>query len=235
MKARDVQLEQLDGLSPGDPAAIRSRGDLRRLNRIMGNPGILARALLRQSAATPACPVRLRLLDLGSGDGTALLHVAKILGPAGVTAEATLLDRLDLVTPETHRAFTALGWNVKVVAADAGPWLGGLQAPHDVVVANLFLHHFPDRALADLLRAAASVSRLFIACEPRRSAAALATSRLVGLIGCNGVTRHDAVASVRAGFVGSELTALWPSVPKWALYEDSAGLFSHRFIARRND
>jgi SAM-dependent methyltransferase len=234
MKARDVQSEQLDELSPADPAAVRSRGDLRRLNRIMGNPGILAHALLRQSLATPACPVRLRLLDLGSGDGTALLQIARILGPAGVTAEATLLDRMDLVTPETRRAFAALGWAVKVVAADADPWLGGLKDTLDVVVANLFLHHFPDRALAELLRDAAAVTRLFIACEPRRSATALAASRLVGLIGCNGVTRHDAVASVRAGFAGSELSALWPSATNWELHEDTAGLFSHRFIAQRH-
>jgi hypothetical protein len=78
------------------------------------------------------------------------------------------------------------------------------------------------------------VTRLFIACEPRRSAPALAASRLVGLIGCNGVTRHDAVASVRAGFTGSELSALWPAGPGWKLHEGAAGLFSHRFMARRN-
>jgi SAM-dependent methyltransferase len=234
MKTRDVQSEQLDELSPADPAAVRSRGDLRRLNRIMGNPGILAHALLRHSMATPASPVRLRLLDLGSGDGTALLRIARILGPAGLTAEATLLDRLKLVTPETDRAFTALGWTVKVVAADAYPWLMALQDNLDVMVANLFLHHFPDRALADLLQAAAAVTRLFVACEPRRSATALAASRLVGLIGCNGVTRHDAVASVRGGFAGSELSALWPTAPNWELHEDSAGFFSHRFIAQRN-
>jgi len=234
MKARHVQSELLDELAPADPAAVHSRGDLRRLNGIMGNPAILARALLRHSGAAPARPGRLRLLDLGSGDGTALLHVARLLAVGGVTAEATLLDRLNLVTPATRRAFAALGWTVEVVAADAHLWLGETRTAVDVVVANLFLHHFTDGSLAVLLRRAATATGLFIACEPRRSTAGLAASRLVGLIGCNGVTRHDAVASVRAGFTGSELSTLWPAVPGWKLDEGAAGLFSHRFIARRN-
>ena len=56
-------------------------------------------------------------------------------------------------------------------------------------------------------RAAARSSRdaraCFVACEPRRSRARRSLgSRLLGLIGCNDVTRHDAVVSVRAGFRG---------------------------------
>jgi hypothetical protein len=52
------------------------------------------------------------------------------------------------------------------------------------------------------------------------------------LIGCNAVTRHDAAASVRAGFAGRELSALWPARPGWRLREGRAGLFSHLFVAR---
>ena len=61
----------------------------------------------------------------------------------------------------------------------------------------------------------------------------LAGSHMLGLIGCNDVTRHDAVLSVRAGFTGRELSALWPKDDGWMLEERRAGLFSHLFTAYR--
>jgi hypothetical protein len=103
-----------------------------------------------------------------------------------------------------------------------------------MVFANLFLHHFPEPDLAALLRRAAARTNLFIACEPRRSALGLAVARWLRLFGCNEVTRHDAVISVRAGFAGRELSALWPADNQWQLSEQRAGLFSHCFIAKRN-
>jgi hypothetical protein len=58
-------------------------------------------------------------------------------------------------------------------------------------------------------------------------------SRLLRVIGCNDVTRHDATISVRAGFSGEELSALWPDKQNWQLTERRAGLFSHLFIAQK--
>jgi hypothetical protein len=41
------------------------------------------------------------------------------------------------------------------------------------------------------------------------------------------------MASVNAGFVGKEITALWPEKSHWRLREIETRLFSHSFIARR--
>jgi hypothetical protein len=109
----------------------------------------------------------------------------------------------------------------------------GLGNGVDVVFANLFLHHFADDRIRELLAAVAERCGIFVSCEPRRSAWPLLASRCVGLLGCNAVTRHDAVASVRAGFAGNELSRLWPLSKKWSLREDAAGSFSHRFVATR--
>jgi hypothetical protein len=57
---------------------------------------------------------------------------------------------------------------------------------------------------------------------------------LVGFIGCNAVTRHDAVASVRAGFAGTDLSTLWPGKSEWRLAERRIGWFTHAFLAARN-
>ncbi|HEX3890808.1 MAG TPA: FAD-dependent monooxygenase, partial [Verrucomicrobiae bacterium] len=50
---------------------------------------------------------------------------------------------------------------------------------------------------------------------------------------CNNVTRHDAIVSVRAGFSGEELSALWPDKKNWRLTERHSGLFSHLFVAQK--
>ena len=76
-------------------------------------------------------------------------------------------------------------------------------------------------------------AELCCACEPRRGGWPLAASRMLGLIGANAVTRHDAAVSVRAGFQGGELSALWPADPRWRFREHRAGFFSHLFLAQR--
>jgi hypothetical protein len=103
----------------------------------------------------------------------------------------------------------------------------------DIIIANLFLHHFKEAQLTEMLGGIARVASVFIALEPRRSRWALAASKQLWAIGCNHVTRHDAPASVRAGFAGKELSRLWPANRHWHLEERSVGWFSHAFIARR--
>ena len=66
-----------------------------------------------------------------------------------------------------------------------------------------------------------------------RPASGLHGARLLGLIGCNDVSRHDAVVGVRAGFCDGEISALWPASGAWSLHEGARGLFSHVFTARR--
>jgi hypothetical protein len=125
---------------------------------------------------------------------------------------------------------------VDVVTADVFACIEGeCAASIDVVTANLFLHHFSAPDLARLFSRIAQLTRLFVGCEPRRSALALGGSRMLWAVGCNEVSRHDAVASVRAGFAGNELSALWPRDGRWQLAERPAGLFSHSFVALRDE
>ena len=231
---RVVEPELLDGLPTADVRAVGSRADLRRLNRVMGHAGILARALRGQLTEAAFRLRPLRLVELGAGDGTLLLRVARRWSALGVTAEATLLDRQALVSGETRRAFAALNWSVESVATDVLTWLERTDCGADVMLANLFLHHFQERELQALLHRVAANTRLFVACEPRRGPLALTASRLLGLMGCNAVTRHDAAVSVRAGFAGRELSLLWPKGAGWNSRERSAGLFSHCFAVSRH-
>ena len=154
------------------------------------------------------------------------------MAPHWAPVHAILVDQQSLLTPQPARRFEALSWQVDLVEADVFDWLKHRRSDTaDVTIANLFLHHFVDDRLAALLRDASTHTRMFLACEPHRSRTALAAASMMGLIGCNSVTVHDARISVRAGFRDQELSALWPAGTGWRLTERKAGRFTHGFIA----
>jgi hypothetical protein len=229
---RRLEPELLDSLPPEDPGAVRSRADLRRLNALMGHASIMARVLcsVLRDGSTDQRPRR--FVDLGAGDGRFLLSVARRLGREWAETRAILLDRHPVVARETQAAFKQLGWSVEIVTADVFDWLPQLNGEDKgAFVANLFLHHFSDTDLAKLLELSATHSQCLVALEPRRSARAWFGSWSLGLLGCNRVTRHDALVSVRAGFARTELSDLWPPRGGWRLEEKPVGLFSHLFVA----
>ena len=234
MQQRIVGEEMLDSLPADDPRAKRSRSDLRRIHRVMGTCGIVRRAL-ENMLSTQHRPSSLRVLELGAGDGTLMLEVARSFSPRWSPVELTLLDRQPLTSRATVDGFAEVLWTAVPLTVDIFDWaqtvstLDAQRGPHwDLIVANLFLHHFSDAQLAALMAAISTRTPLFFACEPRRSRLALMGSHLVGLIGSNAITRVDAVLSVRAGFCNRELTQLWPNLrDDWQVTEYSVGLFSH--------
>jgi hypothetical protein len=227
LRARCLEPEWLDLLPADDPRAERSRRDLRRVNAWMGNARILERLLAAHCRAAPRS-----LTDLGGGDGQLLLELAMRLARRWPRVAATLVDRQSIVGERTAARVRSLGWDIEAVAADALEYVHDAQpARPAVVIANLFLHHLAETDLTRLLARLATLEVVFIACEPRRSSLGMVGSRMLWAIGCNQVSRHDAIVSVRAGFSGKELSALWPSASGWRLSEAPAGLFSHTFVA----
>jgi 2-polyprenyl-3-methyl-5-hydroxy-6-metoxy-1,4-benzoquinol methylase len=206
---RVLERELLDSLAADDPRAQRSRADLRRINFVMGNARHVAREL-GQDVRT--------LLELGAGDGAFARRVAR------PDMKVTLLDRIAF--PESPGFIR--------VRSDAHHYLRKTARRFDAIIANLFLHHLDREALRALLGLISRRTALFIACEPRRSRAALAAARLTWALGASALTRHDAEASVRAGFCGRELSELWPKNDAWVLAERAAWPFSHLFVARRD-
>jgi SAM-dependent methyltransferase len=233
MPPRVLEPETLDHLAPEDPVAQRSRRDLRRVNAFMGARRILARAIARAMPEDRGRP--LRLLELGCGDGRLMLDVARHRGARWPGARLDLLDRQPIVDAATIADYAAAGWQARPRVADVMAWASGDDGEHwDVVVANLFLHHFDADALRGLLAACARRADALACCEPRRSRFALAASHLIFFLGANAVTRHDGVLSVRAGFIDDELGAAWPaSASAWRREEYDDGLFTHCFVAAR--
>jgi hypothetical protein len=212
---RVLEPELLDELPSTDPRAVQSRRDLRKLNALMTNPRRIARFVASTVKANS-----ISIAEIGAGDGNVALQVANHCGRC---SDLYLVDR----NPCVSRPMP----NVHVVEADVFEWLK--RAPKiDVIIANLFLHHFSDDALREMFELCASRANCFVAAEPRRNRFAEWFARRVGWIGCNEVTQHDADISVRAGFTGRELSALWPR-DDWRLNEHRACLFTHFFTAIR--
>ncbi|HSQ05820.1 MAG TPA: hypothetical protein VLN59_17410 [Burkholderiales bacterium] len=161
-----------------------------------------------------------------------------LLGDSGIRTRHLALDPLEEAFEDDadtlHRRFSRHAPRLAAeAAAKALREAGERAADVDALLVNLFLHHFDGQPLRQLLRLVQRRTRVFVACEPRRAPLPLATSRLLGLIGCNGVSRHDALASVRGGFRAAELSELWGNRDGWSLREQSKGPFSHVFIASR--
>jgi hypothetical protein len=231
MQQRDIQPELLDLLPANDRRGRQSRRDLLRLNRVMGHLRMAAAALKPLTDQ----PVPLRLVELGASEGFFLLEVAQRLGrrtPAS-PIEVVLVDRQNVVAPELEQRFHELNWRLTVVTADAAEFLSRDAQPADIVLCNLFLHHFDDRSLGNFFRLIASKAACFLAWEPRRGSWPLFCTRFLGALGCNSVTRHDARASVSAGFRDDHLTRLWPDEARWEITERPAGLFTHFFCAKK--
>ena len=223
---RLVQPELLDTLPPDNPRAIRSRQDLQRINWWMGNKATMARVLEKYGTNSRA----IQITEIGAGDGNMMVQVARRLSKALPKGKVTLLDLKASVSPDTLGKLESLGWEARAVVTDVFEWS---PANGEIVIANLFLHHFDDAQLVSLFQRIASGSSLVIAIEPRRARWPLFCSRMLWSIGCNDITRHDAVVSVRAGFCDDELSSLWPDKASWHLTEQSTGLFGHLFVARK--
>lgn len=224
---RRLETELLDVLPADDPAAVRSRRDLRLLNAMMLHPGIMARRMRRHTVDTPR-----RIIELGAGDGSLMLRLSRRLARHWPDIAIILVDQKDAVTPQTRQAISSLGWHEDPITQDVFEYLA-IAKPADIIIANLFLHHFQPPQITDIFTQCAKLAPVLIALEPRRARLPLFGSRLVGLLGCNHVSRHDAVASVRAGFRDRELSALWPNRQGWNFDEGSVGLWTHCFVARK--
>ena len=106
---RILEPEWLDELPPEDPKAVRSRRDLKRLNWWMRHESLVADALLRYSKGKSWR----RIVDLGAGDGTFALGLARRMVPDHPKIQVVLVDRQPCMRAETRDAFQSLGCTVR--------------------------------------------------------------------------------------------------------------------------
>lgn len=215
MQQRSVQPEILETLPPDHPDAVRSREDLLQVNGIMGNHRWMARMIRRHSR--PGW----RITEIGAGDGALSLQlVQKGLCHPGDLHAFDLAPR-----PATWPAEAA--WTQGDLFAQDLP---GSQ----VILANLFLHHFQPgrlRLLGDRIR---PETRMILAAEPARYRIHTFLGRLFcSLAELNWVTRHDMQVSIRAGFRGMELPESLGLGSEWEISIGATVFGGYRMMALR--
>jgi len=215
MRDRRVVAELLDRLPTDDPAAIRSRGDLRRINFLMGNQHWVLRVLERFPQA-----VARGVSELGAGDGALAVKIAR-RHPACRVLAHDLAPAPELPVDVASRINWRRGDVIDDPPADGG-----------VLVANLFLHHFEGPELRRI-GGMCGKFELLVFNEPDRSRrAALLGTLLLPFV--NHVTRHDMRASIHAGFRRGEIPALLDLDPGvWRWRETSSSRGARRVVAWR--
>lgn len=207
MLQRVVKPEILDSLDAADPAAIRSRRDLRLINWFMrGEPWILQQLSEFENLS--------KVVEIGAGNGHLVCIIKKNFPRIEVIA-IDLLERPEGIPREIQ-------------------WLSENALTSDcydsdtVVIANLFIHHLDEESLWQLGEKIGHCRGIIMA-EPHR----YWFSKLLGYLLfplVNHVTRHDMMISIDAGFRFGELAGLMNVDWHW---DERASLGGIRSIAKR--
>lgn len=187
MRTRVLQQELLETYPDDHPDAITGREDLLLVNAVMGNHRWME-SMLRQHYQ-PGWKVT----EIGAGDGA----LSRRFVEAGI-CEASCLHAFDL-------AGQPASWPREAV------WTQGdlFQQPlpdSEVLIANLFLHHFTDEQLREIGRRVPPRTQIILAAEPERRWMHTVMGRFFSwLAELHPITQFDMQVSIRAGFRDDEL------------------------------
>jgi len=197
--SRIVEPEILDVLKPDDPDAVRSRRDLKLINKFMRGQAWILKELSQMEGVR-------RVVELGAGDGQ-LSNMIKVAMPY---CEVVALD----LVPRPDSAMKDVVWESESVLDYDG------YEEDTIVVANLFIHHLQADELG-LLGERLKKSRAILFAEPYRGNIPLFMSKVM-IPFVNHVTRHDMKVSIKAGFCKNEIGKLLGGGFQW---EESYSLF----------
>ncbi len=201
-RRRSEERELMDADDAPEEELRATFRELAVINRRLGGHAASLGAL---NVLTPPGTKRLRILDVGCGDGEAASVILSWAEARGIEAEVHGIDLSDasvgLASERRRRGLTfshddlfALG------AADA----------YDLVHASLMLHHSPGDTAERALKAMHERARLGVAVNDlhRHPLAYHGIKGLTAVFSGNRLIRHDAPLSVLRGFSRSELEGL---------------------------
>jgi 2-polyprenyl-3-methyl-5-hydroxy-6-metoxy-1,4-benzoquinol methylase len=187
---RLIRPELMDHLPPGEARGVLA--DLVRINARFGGHSVLRKTL----ASLVGQSDRFTLLDVGSASGDTARDIQRSYPGA---------------------AITSLDYNASNLEAAPYPKVLGdafrlpfLPGSFDYVLCSLFLHHFEDARVVELLQSFYSTARrAVVVCDLERHVLPyLFLPVTKTLFGWQRVTVHDGIISVRASFRREELLAL---------------------------
>jgi 2-polyprenyl-3-methyl-5-hydroxy-6-metoxy-1,4-benzoquinol methylase len=198
--------EMLDAGCGTDRDVAQNLEDLRRINRSLRGTGTVLKALSESLDGKKV--TRLSLLDIGTGSADIPNAVVKWCSSRGIEPSVVALD-ISARNLRVARNDLGIKPEVALVQADA------MQPPFpdgsfDYVTASLFLHHFQEDEIVDLLRSFARIARRAIVINDLvRNLVPYYFIRLMGpILMSSYLTRNDGPVSVLRGFTAGELRDL---------------------------
>jgi 2-polyprenyl-3-methyl-5-hydroxy-6-metoxy-1,4-benzoquinol methylase len=189
-RGRVIRHELLDEQPPN--VAAHSLRDLVRINRLFGGHQALRKTLARVVGPSEA----FTMLDVGAASG----DMGRVVRREYPYALVTSLD---------YRTHHLAGAEPPRVAADAFR-LPFRSRTFDIVHCSLFLHHFEDDAVVQLLRAFGEIAKrhVIVSDLERHPLAYYFLPATKWFFGWHAITLHDGPISVAAAFRSGELRSL---------------------------
>jgi hypothetical protein len=225
---RRVRGELMDqpGVDPGELG--RALGYLRWVNRRLGGTRALVGRLERWSRSWPRGQT-ITLLDVGTGSADIPLAAVRWAASRGLDLRATGIDNHEGTLSHARRQVGA-EQRVTLVRCDATSIVERFgPKSFDYVHAGLFLHHLPEIEVLTVLAQMDRVARRGIVWSDLvRSPLQRALVR-IATVGGGRLVRHDAVASVEAGFTKREVLDIAKRLDLWyCTYHRAPGWY--RFV-----
>lgn len=197
MRTRSLQLEILDTaeVSPETLAAVLA--DLARVNVLTRAHAPTLQFLRRMARAYPGR--RLRVLDVGYGDGDMLRRIARWGARAGVALDLTGVD----LHPGAAAAAQARSAGYAIVYR-TGNVFDEPPGQHDVVISSLFTHHLTDPQIVRFLRWMDAGAGWFINDLHRHILARDGFSAMAAMAGFHPIVQADGRLSVARSFRASD-------------------------------
>jgi ubiquinone/menaquinone biosynthesis C-methylase UbiE len=200
---RRITSNELLDEDQGTPEEIgASLDDLWRINRRLG--GVSTSLLLLEHFFSRRGTHPVRILDVGSGDARLAGHLQADLLRRSIRAEFFALDRR--LTHLESGSPSAAGLRPVVADVFALPFS---ERSFNVVMCNLFLHHFSGQKAQHLLRCLAEMaSEAVIINDLERHALPYYFIKFASPFARSRITKNDAPASVRQAYTRDELAAM---------------------------
>lgn len=209
-KMRSQAAEQMDDLELDEARLSLALADIRRVNRLLGGHATSLAGLRPYLTSDNPRPVH--VLDMGCGDGEFLRCLAAYCRKEAIPCRLTGWD----FNPKTLERARLASAGFSEITYRQQDLLGLPEFPEgSLVVCNLFLHHFTDAQIRELLAHWISQApRAIVVNDLHRNSAAYYLFWLFGLIFMRSpIARSDGRISILRGFRRKDFSRLAAGLP----------------------
>lgn len=195
---RSEQAELMDDLTLASDALRQNLDELEVINTRLGGYSVLTEALARLAPPQLARP--LQVLDVGSGGGDTLRHVARWARRQRLPVQLLGVDANAFMVDYATRRSAGFG-EISFAQQDIFTPEFARRQP-DIITSSLFCHHFSDEQLVQMLRQWQQQARVAVVVNDlhRHPLAYHSIRWLTRLLGGSYLVQHDAPLSVLRAF-----------------------------------